>query len=61
MDDVDAPRPTPPDLLAMLERSRADAAAGRTVPIDEFLARLDTTLTRVRAASTRKAAAPAKA
>jgi predicted transcriptional regulator len=41
----DTPQPPPAAWIEALERGRADAAAGRTVPVEPFLADLEAALT----------------
>lgn len=49
MDHNDAPRPIPAGWLEALERSEADLAAGRTVPLEPVLARLRESIRRMEA------------
>jgi hypothetical protein len=45
--DDTAPRPAPAGWLETLERSEADLAAGRTVPLEPVLARLRESIKRM--------------
>ena len=47
--DGTAPRPVPAGWLETLERSEADLAAGRTVPLEPVLARLRQSIKRMQA------------
>lgn len=47
--DENAPRPIPAGWLEALERSEADLAAGRTVPLEPVLARLRESIKRMEA------------
>ncbi len=57
-DQDDTPRTPPAHWLEALERSEADVAAGRTVPLEPVLARLRESIERMEA---RQAAQDAKA
>ena len=47
--DDTAPRPAPAGWLEALERSEADLAAGRTVPLEPVLARMRESIKRMKA------------
>jgi len=47
--DNDTPRPPPADWLESLERSEADLAAGRTVPLEPVLERMRDSIKRMEA------------
>ena len=47
--DDTAPRPAPAGWLEVLERSEADLAAGRTVPLEPVLARMRESIKRMEA------------
>ncbi len=50
-------QPPPADWVEALERSRADLAAGRTVSLDAFLARIDSRIAEAEARPVAKAKA----
>ena len=53
-------QPPPAEWVEALERSRADLAAGRTVPLDAFLARMDARIAEAEARQAAKAKADAE-